>query len=177
MSPSFSASLKAHRFLHTLNPVSCRVNLGALPSCFKVPDPKLSTLGAVVGDGFLLCCVGADGAPGVALLCCRGDAAPAFPFSVFLHVCGFHSCITVMAYRASGAPEAIRARGMRLYKRWSHKGPLSRPCQRVAHTSYLIARLYPRQSIPQSSTMPTSKKRVWGGRNRKEWATRGLGGD
>lgn len=28
MSPSFSTSLKAHRFLHTLNPVAGRVRLG-----------------------------------------------------------------------------------------------------------------------------------------------------
>lgn len=164
MSPSFSASLKAHRFLHTLNPVSCRVNLR--PSLLVLRcrlQSFLLKLKPLVQPPELvsLCCVGADGAPGAALRCCMGNAVASFSFSVFLHVCGFHSCITVMAYWASGAPEAIRARGMRLYTCWSHKGPLWRPCQRVEQTSYLLARLYPRQSIPQTSTMPTTKK--WGG--------------
>lgn len=56
MSPSFSASLKAHRFLHTLNLVA-RGASRAVPPCFRVPAPKLSTGGetfaAVTREGAL----------------------------------------------------------------------------------------------------------------------------
>lgn len=172
MSPSFSTSLKAHRFLHTLNPAACRVHLGPPCRVLGCQHRKLSTAG-VTAEFFYFFCLTAT------LLCCvRGGflsvAAPPLCLPACMCV-GFHSCATVMVYWAGGAPEAIRARGMRLCTRWSHKGPLWRPCQRVEQTSYLPAKRYPRRSIPQSSTMPTHQEGQ-GACTRKDRAPRGWGG-
>lgn len=172
MSPSFSTSLKAHRFLHTLNPAACRVHLGPPCRVLGCQHRKLSTAG-VTAEFFYFFFLTAT------LLCCvRGGflsvAAPPLCLPACMCV-GFHSCATVMVYWAGGAPEAIRARGMRLCTRWSHKGPLWRPCQRVEQTSYLPAKRYPRRSIPQSSTMPTHQEGQ-GVCTRKDRAPRGWGG-
>lgn len=178
MRPSFSASLKAHRFLHTLNPVMSGWISGP-PFSFerRLPLSKPSWRSA---ETVSPCRVGADGGSWWGL-CSAVDAfssepcrtSTLSPLSSRLRVCGLHSCVTVMAYWAGGAPEAIRARGMRLCTCWSHKGPLWRPCHRVEQTSYRLAKLDPRQLIPQFSSVPTTKNerkvQVRGGNGQCGW--------
>lgn len=79
-----------------------------------------------------------------------------------------------MADWAFGAAEAIRAGERKLCTLRSHKGSLWTPCHRVEPRSYLLAKLYPRQSILWTSTVPTAMR----GRacDSKEQALRSRGG-
>ena len=95
MSPSFSTSLKAHRFLHTLNPAARGVHLGPPCRVSGCQLRKLSTAG-VTAEFFIFSF--SPPRSDFALLW-GGFSVAAPPLCLPACMCvGFHSCATVMVY-------------------------------------------------------------------------------